>query len=202
MASIERLQTYFNTNAATHSHSPVPVVEELPQTILLVLDSMAAAGVLARNVILTCTPTTFIATAPVPGLTFMILSEQSPSAAVRANLDTNAQGFDPDAAPATEAEALAFRNSLRRSRACTALLDGCPIAAGMFTPPVQGVTELTGIATLTSYRRRGIGTALTSELTRSAFAQGVDTVILRTNNASAFRVYRRIGFYPAACVAT
>jgi ribosomal protein S18 acetylase RimI-like enzyme len=198
MDLIERLQAYFATNAAAQGHPGAPEVEGLPDADPHTTDSLVAARLIGRSLIMACTPDMFVPAPPLPGVTFILLSEQSPLAAVRDNLDTNGRGFDPDAAPATEDEALAFRATLTTSRACTALCDGAPAAAGMFTSPVQGITELTGITTLSAYRQRGIGTALTGELTRSAFAHRVDTVILRTANPIAIRAYQRVGFRPVA----
>lgn len=197
MNLVARLQAYFHTVAANQHNRSIPVVEPfLPADLASSLTADLSAYV--RTPILTCTPATLRPAARVPGLGFIVLSSQSSIAAVQEGLDTNARGFDPAAAPATEAEAAAFRTDLIANRAFTATLDGHPVAAGMFTPPIDGIAELVGITTLTPYRGRGIGAALTSEIARIAFEQGVDTAILSTDNPVAYRVYQRIGFRPVA----
>lgn len=146
--------------------------------------------------LLACTRETFQPVPPFPGLRFVVLSHESPLAAIQEGLNTNEQGFDPTAPLATESEALAFRGGLITNRAFTATLHDQPVAAGMFTPPVDGIAELVGITTLAAYRRQGIGAAITSEIVRVTFAHGVDTALLATDNPVAYRVYRRLGFVP------
>ncbi|HEU5097698.1 MAG TPA: GNAT family N-acetyltransferase [Roseiflexaceae bacterium] len=194
MSLIDRLQAYYNTIAASQPDRSAPVVKPLPPTD----PTITLTAEFLRTAIFACTPATFHPAARVPGLQFIVLSDQSTIAEIQEGLDANALGFDPAAAPATEAEATAFRAELIASRAFTAKLDGQPVAAGMFTPPIRGIAELAGITTLAPYRGRGIGAAVTSEIARVAFAHGIDTAILRTDNPIAYRIYQRIGFYPAA----
>jgi ribosomal protein S18 acetylase RimI-like enzyme len=197
MNLIARLQAYFRAAAANQHNGSAPVVGPfLPTDPALTSTADLPTGV--GTPILACTPATLRPAPGVSGLGFVVLSSESSLAAVQEGLDTNARGFDPAAAPATEAEARAFRADLIANRAFTATLDGQPVAAGMFTPPIDGIAELAGITTLTPYRGRGIGAALTSEIARVAFAHGVDTAILTTDNPVAYRVYQRIGFQPVA----
>jgi ribosomal protein S18 acetylase RimI-like enzyme len=190
MGLLARLQTYFTTLSANRdTGSVVDVASFLPTTSPLA--DLSA-------VVFACTSTTFRPIFPPSAVDFVALSSQSPLAAIHEHLDTNARGFEPAAVPATATEAAAFRGALITNQAVTALLNGLPIAAGMFTPPVLGIAELVGITTLTPYRKRGIGTALTSELVRVAFMHDIDLAILSTDNPSAARVYQRIGFQPVA----
>jgi ribosomal protein S18 acetylase RimI-like enzyme len=197
MNLIDRLQAYFSAVAANDAASGAPVVKPLSP-------AESASGspddlqAFSRTAILACTPATFCPAAHVPGLDFIVLSSQSTLAEVQEGLDANALGFDPTAAAATEAEALAFRAELVTNRAFTARLKGLPVGAGMFNPPIDGIAELVGITTLADYRGRGIGAAVTSELARTTFAYGVDTAILRTSNPIAYRVYQRVGFHLVA----
>jgi ribosomal protein S18 acetylase RimI-like enzyme len=194
MNLIDRLQTYYNSIAVSQPDSRAPIVKPLPPAD----PTLALTPEFLRIAIFACTPATFRPAPGVPGLEFVVLSDQSSLAEIQEGLDANALGFDPAAALATAAEALAFRAELIASRAFTAKLGGQPVGAGMFTPPFGGIAELAGIATLAPYRGRGIGAATTSEIARVAFAHGVDTAILRTDNPVAFRVYRRVGFRPVA----
>lgn len=165
----------------------------------------AAAGWLEmeREHLLIATPATLQPPAPVPGLEIEMLDAHAPLAAIRENLDTNEQGFNPDqAAPATEADALVFREGLGASRAFTARLGGQAVAAGMFTTPQAGVTELAGITTLPPFRRRGIAAALTAAMARAAFDSGLDLVFLGAHEAATVRVYERVGFQPCSVLLT
>ena len=71
--------------------------------------------------------------------------------------------------------------------------DSGPLAAGSHQP-IDGVTELTGIATLPSARRRGIGAAVTAALVADARARGAQTVFLSAGSDEIARVYERVGF--------
>ncbi len=192
MEIVSRVQAYYQANAANQENGNIPEVRPF----------LAKATLLDDTPIMVCTPTTFMPAPTVPRLEFIVLSSQSSLTAVRESLDTNACGFDPGAAPATDDEAAAFRAELITNRALTAMLDGKPVAAGMFTPPVEGLAELVGITTLMPYRGRGIGATLTGELVRVALAHDVDTVFLHTDNPVAYRVYERLGFKTVATLHT
>ncbi len=148
--------------------------------------------------LLACTPDSLIPPHEVPGLSMVTLDENSALADVREGLDTNERGFDPRAEPATEVQALVFREGLVDSRAFIARIDGEPAGAGMFNPPYAGVTELVGIATVDPFRRRGVASWLTAHAARIAFKRGVELAYLSTDNAAARRVYERLGFRPYA----
>jgi GNAT superfamily N-acetyltransferase len=62
------------------------------------------------------------------------------------------------------------------------------------TLPVDGVTEVMGVATLPSARRQGLGAAVTAALVEDARALGVSTVFLTASSQDVARVYARIGF--------
>ena len=65
------------------------------------------------------------------------------------------------------------------------------------------VTEITGIATLPAYRRRGIGAAVTTLLVADARERGARTCFLSAGSDDIARVYRRVGFerIATACIA-
>jgi GNAT superfamily N-acetyltransferase len=140
---------------------------------------------------------------PAPGLAIEMLDAGSPLEAVRESLDTNERGFNPGFTERTsEADAVVFREGLVTSRAFTARLDGQAVAAGMFTTPQAGVTELAGITTLAPFRRRGIGAALTAAMARAAFDSGLDLVFLGTHEEATAHVYERVGFRPCSTLLT
>jgi ribosomal protein S18 acetylase RimI-like enzyme len=147
-----------------------------------------------RLPVMFCTPEMLIHPPDVPGLTVTMVSSESPLDEVKVMWDANARGFDPEAIPATDEIAEEFRNTLVTSRGFTARLNGEPAAAGVFLDILDGLTELAGITTLPAYRRRGVGAALTANMTRAAFDSGVEVVFLIAANEAARRVYERIGF--------
>lgn len=68
-----------------------------------------------------------------------------------------------------------------------------PLAAGS-CQATGGVAEITGVGTLPSARRCGLGAAVTAELARLARAHGTHTVFLSASDDSVARVYARLGF--------
>jgi ribosomal protein S18 acetylase RimI-like enzyme len=71
--------------------------------------------------------------------------------------------------------------------------DQGPLAAGS-CQSVNGVAEITGVGTLPSARRRGLGAAVTAELADLAMAGGAHTVFLSASDNTVARVYARLGF--------
>ena len=68
-----------------------------------------------------------------------------------------------------------------------------PLAAGS-CQSVDGVAEITGVGTLPSARRQGLGAAVTAELARLAIAGGAHTVFLSAAGGAVARVYAGLGF--------
>ncbi len=68
-----------------------------------------------------------------------------------------------------------------------------PVAAGMHQP-VEGVSEVVGVATLPAVRRQGLGGAVTGALVEDALARGATTVFLTAGSEDIARVYARLGF--------
>lgn len=152
----------------------------------------------SRLHLMVCTPESYRPAPETPGLTVVTLDGSAPLDAIRENMDINERGFNPNAEPPTEAAAEGFRRSLWASRAFTVYLNGQAAGAGMYTAPLDGVTELVGIATLEEFRRRGAATALTAHAARTAFDQGVEVVFLSAADERAGRVYEQAGFRPFA----
>ena len=197
---LEELQVTF----AAHGRLPA-AIQWIEADMPHLAASLQAVGFRERlqDVLLICTRQTLRSPAPLPGLTFVTLTQTALLADVREGLDVNEFGFDPTSAqPATDEQAERFRATLGTARAFTARLDGEGAGAGMSTPPYGGVTELTGIATLERFRGRGIATALTAYMTQSAFTQGCNLVFLTTANPIARRAYERAGFQPVGMVLT
>ncbi|GLF99180.1 GNAT family N-acetyltransferase [Streptomyces yaizuensis] len=71
--------------------------------------------------------------------------------------------------------------------------DGVALCAGQHQPAV-GVSEIVGVGTLPSARRRGLGLAVTAALAADARATGVRTVFLSAADDDVARLYARLGF--------
>jgi predicted GNAT family acetyltransferase len=86
----------------------------------------------------------------------------------------------------------------RGGLAFLARLDGKPAGVASCTPPLDGLTELTGIATLPPFRGIGIAAAITAAAAQAAFACGVEAAFLTAGDDRAGRVYQKVGFLPHA----
>ena len=60
--------------------------------------------------------------------------------------------------------------------------------------PIDRTTEIVGVGTLPSVRRRGLAHAVTSALVADARARGIDTIFLSAGDEQIARIYSRIGF--------
>jgi ribosomal protein S18 acetylase RimI-like enzyme len=101
-----------------------------------------------------------------------------------------------EASEATDPGTIAFAKGFLtagRSRLAVAFVEGAPVASGSHQP-VGTVTEITGVACLPAFRRRGVGAAVTSALVRDALERGVDSVCLSAGDDTIARVYARVGF--------
>jgi len=137
----------------------------------------------------------------VPGLTIEVLTPRSPLESARNFVSVQRRAFGmPGAGPVSEADASWMVTSLGDGRAFLAFLDGEPVGTGMFTHPLDGLTEIAGVSTLEPFRRRGIGAAVTHAAAALAFSRGVSGVLLSAGDERAGRVYGGVGFRPAGSV--
>ena len=70
--------------------------------------------------------------------------------------------------------------------------------------PRGSVTEITGVATLPAFRRRGVAAAVTTTLVQDALQHGARVVFLSAGSVGVARVYQRSGFrrIGTACIAS
>jgi ribosomal protein S18 acetylase RimI-like enzyme len=186
--------------AVFHAHNRTPRFEFIQEYAPELAYSLHAAGFVQEGSypLLLCTPDT-LAIPSVPGLTIRRLTPDSSLDEARAFSVVQGQGFDPYNVPQpSDADLERLLQGLARHGAFLAYLDGEPVAAGNFSAPHEGLTELTGIATLSDFRRRGIGSALTAHVAQAAFEQGVRAAFLTAGDEQAGRVYTRVGFQPHA----
>ena len=74
-------------------------------------------------------------------------------------------------------------------------VDGVPVATGSWTAVAHGVTEVAGVGTIHSHRRRGLGGIATAHTTQQAFElAGATLAWLTPGDDGADRVYRRLGY--------
>jgi ribosomal protein S18 acetylase RimI-like enzyme len=164
--------------------------------------ALAAAGFVleGRYPLLVCDPHSFRAAPGVRGLAIRQLAADTPKADLRDFVAVERQGFGYQMAEEiTEEDCEDLRDALRRGGlAFLARLDGRPAGVASCTAPLDGLTELTGIATLPEFRRTGIATAVTAAAAQAAFESDVEAAFLTAGDDQAGRVYQRVGFLPHA----
>jgi GNAT superfamily N-acetyltransferase len=79
--------------------------------------------------------------------------------------------------------------------------DTGPVGGGSHSPR-DGVTELAGIATLPTHRRRGIGAAITARLAQDALENGCEVSFLSAETAEVARIYENVGFVQVGVACT
>ena len=79
-----------------------------------------------------------------------------------------------------------------------AVVDGGVVGGASWSTPIDGLSEIGGIAVLERFRRRGIAGALTAEATRRGLAAGATLALLSPGDDGAKRVYERAGFVGAS----
>ncbi len=144
-----------------------------------------------------CTTRTLQAIPAVPGLTMTELGPEASLADARDFMLVQREAFSPGETGAlTDEDILRTQRSFGRRPGFLARLGDEPAGAAAYSQPIDGVTEVTGIATRAAYRRRGIAAALTALTAASALQRGVQTVCLVAEDERAGRVYQRVGFEP------
>jgi ribosomal protein S18 acetylase RimI-like enzyme len=164
--------------------------------------ALAAAGfsLEGRYPLLVCDPQSYRAAPEVRGLEIQRLTVGSRSSDLREFVVVERQGFNHRVTEdVTDADCEDLRESMRRgSLAFLARLNGQSAGIASCTVPLDGLTELAGIATLPEYRRHGIASAITAAAAQAAFGCGVEAAFLTAGDAQAGRVYQRVGFRPHA----
>ncbi|MGW2022887.1 GNAT family N-acetyltransferase [Streptomyces decoyicus] len=83
------------------------------------------------------------------------------------------------------------------TRVAAAVEDGTVLCAGQHQP-VGKVSEIVGVGTLPTARRRGLGLAVTAALVADARSRGVETLFLSAGDDDVARIYSRLGFRSVA----
>jgi ribosomal protein S18 acetylase RimI-like enzyme len=190
--------------ATYRARGRVPRLEYLPTAAPAVEAALLAGGFVVEGRLpgMTCVPGAVVDLAPAGAVTIAVPQTDADwrgmSVAQHAAFDLAA---DAEAVSADEVA----RQRARLAAGGHALLardeqTGAVVGGGVATVPGDGVTEIAGIGVLESHRRRGIAGAITSGLTRAAFAAGLTTVWLTPGDHGAHRVYARAGFADAKVI--
>lgn len=175
----------------------VPRFEYVSELAPTLADALLAEGfqLEAEARLMVCTRERFTPVAVPAGLSLSVLTSESPREEVRTYCNTSRRAFAPDEPYETSEEDVSRTlEELREGRAVVGHVEGQPAVVGMFTPPSEGMAELGGVATVERFRKRGLGTAVTSRVAQEAFARGVDVLFLSTITEEAGRIYERVGF--------
>lgn len=172
-----------------------PRLEYLPVCAPAVEKQLLRAGfqVEDRPQIMACQPRNLAMPDPVPGLTFKEPRGDD-------DLDELAAiqhyAFGEPGVPEPGAGAAARRTYENGGIVILALYRGEPAGGGSCSPPVDGMTELGGVAVAARFRGRGIGAALSAHATAMAHARGYRLVWLEPADESVQRMYAGIGYRP------
>jgi len=181
--------------AAFRQRDRKPRLEYLPACAPSVEKALLVAGfeVEDRPPVMACQPQNLAVPNPVPGLEFREPRSDD-------DLDELAfiqhRAFGEPGEPEPGVGAGARRTYENGGIVVLALFRGEPAGGGLCSAPVDGMTELTGVAVADRFRRRGIGAALSAHLTALAHGRGYRLVWLEPADASVERVYAGIGFRP------
>ncbi|HEX4788341.1 MAG TPA: GNAT family N-acetyltransferase [Actinospica sp.] len=174
-------------------HDRRPRLEYLPSCAPAVEAVLLTAGFLVedRPPLLACPPESLIPPAPVAGLEFTEPRTDFDLDDL-AVLQHRAFGEEGDPEPGIGIRARRIYEN--GGIVVLARFRGAPAAGGSCSAPVDGMTELTGIAVAERFRRRGIGAALSAHLTALAHQRGYRVVWLEPADESVERIYASIGY--------
>lgn len=149
----------------------------------------------ARQHGMLCTPHNARPAPAIPDLAIIPLTCTSSVGEAKTFVTIQHRGFDfQDGEEASNQQAQQFLDDLHEGMAFLARLNGEPVGVGMYSTPMDGFTEIVGVATLPAFRRQGIGTAIIVEALHSAFSHGVEAVYLTASNEQAGQLYTHAGF--------
>ncbi|WP_329210152.1 GNAT family N-acetyltransferase [Streptomyces sp. NBC_01708] len=179
--------------AAFRAHDRLPRLEFLPAWAPAVEPALLAAGFTVENraPVLACTADGLLTPEPVGGLHVAepVTDDEFTSAAAVQHTGFGGEGGPDDGE-------IAWLRGATEGGGVSALatVDGLPAGAGGCSVPVDGIGELAGLAVAGTFRRRGVGAALSAWLTRTAFERGFHAVWLEPGGPDVERIYAGIGY--------
>lgn len=181
--------------SAFEARDRLPRLEYFPTCAPAVERVLLAAGfeVESRAPLMACPPESLVVPEAVPGLEFVEPRSDEELDAVAA---VQHQAFGEPGEPAPGSGRGVRRVYENGGIALLGRIDGEPVAGGSCSAPVDGLTELGGVAVAERFRRRGVGAALSARLTQLAHARGYRLAWLEPADSAVERVYARIGYRP------
>ncbi|WP_439427659.1 GNAT family N-acetyltransferase [Micromonospora sp. LA-10] len=157
---------------------------------------LTAAGfvVEARHTYLLCVPATLVSP-PVPDRFRLCEPGADPLRAALISVQNEAFGDD---SVASEADVARLRHQQDAGGVAVMALteDGGCAGGGGAAAPAGAVSEVAGIAVRAPYRRRGLASAITAEVTRRLFGASTEVAWLEAGGEDSWRVYERVGYRP------
>ncbi|MGX9890451.1 GNAT family N-acetyltransferase [Streptomyces sp. NPDC002276] len=172
----------------------VPRLEYLPTCAPQVEAALLAAGFTAENraAVMACAAETLI----IPRASAdVLITEPTDDAGLLATATVQHAGYGQPGEPTT-GETAWLRDTITGGGvvALASTDDGTAVGAGVCSSPVDGLSELAGLAVAESARRRGIGATLSAYLTAAVLDRGCRTVWLEPGDPGIERIYARIGY--------
>jgi GNAT superfamily N-acetyltransferase len=172
-----------------------PRLEYLPSCAPAVESALLAAGftVEYRAPVMACPPESLALPPQVPGLEF---TEPRTDFELDDLATVQHRAFGEDGDPEPGVGTRARRIYENGGIVVLARFRGAPAGGGTCSAPVDGLTELAGLAVAERFRRRGIGAAVSAHLTALAHQRGYRVVWLEPADDSVERIYAGIGYRP------
>jgi ribosomal protein S18 acetylase RimI-like enzyme len=175
-------------------HKRRPRLEYLPACAPALEHSLLAAGFLVENraTVMCAEPSELRPAPPVEGVTVRRAADQPDLTAV-ATVQHHAYGEQGEIGPG-EIDWLRATAEAGGLILLAVLQDGTAAGAGLCSAPLEGISELVGLAVVERHRRRGIGAAVASRLTADGFELGYRTLWLEPGDEDVQRMYARLGY--------
>ncbi|MFC1438875.1 GNAT family N-acetyltransferase [Streptacidiphilus sp. N1-10] len=172
----------------------VPRLEYLPTCAPLVEPALLAAGFTAENraAIMACSAESLITPAATSGVT---VTEPTDDAGLLAAARVQHTGYGQPGEPST-GETAWLRDTMEGGGvvALARVGDGTAVGVGACSSPLEGLSELAGLAVDAGFRRRGVAAVLSAYLTAAVLERGCRTVWLEPGEPGVERIYARIGY--------
>jgi ribosomal protein S18 acetylase RimI-like enzyme len=174
-------------------HDRKPRLEYLPVCAPAVEQALLAAGfaVEDRAPIMACPADGLVVPPPLADLEFL---EPRSDADLDALAAVQHHAFGEPGEPRPGAGAGTRRVYENGGIVVLARYRGEPAGGGTCSAPVDGLTEIGGVAVDERFRRRGIGAAVSAHLTALAYQRGYRVVWLEPADASVERIYASVGY--------
>jgi len=172
----------------------VPRLEYLPSCAPQVEPALLVAGFTVENraAVMACSAGTLIRPEAATGV---LITEPTDDAGLFAAATVQHAGYGEPGEPGP-GEVAWLRGTLEGGGvvALAGVEDGTPVGAGVCSSPVDGLSELAGLAVAANFRRRGIGAMVSAYLTAAVLGRGCRTVWLEPGDPDIERIYAGIGY--------